>query len=333
MPALFYACDFSTGRPDLGILPRLRSQTHYSTTTKRPPMPVDIQRIEMDQLACWRIRHDDAELVVAEQGAQVLSYTRGPGLPIIWLSEQAEFVRGQPVRGGVPVCWPWFGDLTRNPQAIQDAYQGSQPPAHGLVRSIDWTLKDAYSDVDGATLEFVCSNPAGLADWPHAVEPTFTIRLDQRLHLSLASHNGGDTPLTLSQALHSYFAISDIHQVSVEGLDGQTYIETLEGWEQRRQEGDLHFSGETDRIYLDLPSMLTLRDVGANRRITLETRGSRSAVLWNPWIDKAQRLSQFADDAWQRMLCIETANVMDDVVRLEPGANHTLSVSIGVEPL
>lgn len=296
-------------------------------------MPVDIQRIEMDQLACWRIRHDDAELVVAEQGAQVLSYKRGDALPVIWLSEEAAFVRGQPVRGGVPVCWPWFGDLARNPQVIRDAYQGSQPPAHGLVRSIDWTLKDSYSDVDGGTLEFICANSSGLPDWPHDVEATLTIRMDQRLHLSLASHNRSDAPVALSQALHSYFAISDIHRVCVEGLDGRTYIETLEGWEQRKQDGNLQFAGETDRIYLGLPSMLSLCDKGAGRRITLEARGSQSAVLWNPWIDKAQRLSQFADDAWQRMLCIETANVMDDMVRLEPGATHVLSVSIGVEPL
>lgn len=333
MPALFYACQFYRRGVDLGILQRPSSQTLYSPTTKRPPMPVDIQRIEMDQLACWRIRHDDAELVVAEQGAQVLSYTRGPGLPIIWLSEEASFVRGQPVRGGVPVCWPWFGDLARNPQAIQDGFEGSQPPAHGLVRGIDWTLKDSYSDVDGGTLEFVCADPSALPDWPHAVEPTLTIRLDQRLHLSLASHNRGDTPVALSQALHSYFAISDIHQVTVEGLDGRPYIETLEGWEQRKQEGNLLFTGETDRIYLDLPPTLSLCDTGAGRRITLETRGSQSAVLWNPWIEKAKRLSQFADDAWQRMLCIETANVMSDMVCLEPGASHTLSVSIGVEPL
>lgn len=333
MSALLYACLFGGSRSRVGILQRPCSQTLYPPMTKRPPMPVDIQRIEMDQLACWRIRHDDAELVVAEQGAQVLSYTRGSALPIIWLSEEASFVRGQPVRGGVPVCWPWFGDLARNPQVIQDGFQGSEPPAHGLVRSIDWTLKDSYSDVDGATLEFVCQDASALSGWPHAVVPTLTIRLDQRLHLSLASHNGGDSPVALSQALHSYFAISDIHQVSVEGLDGRPYIETLEGWEQRKQDGDLQFAGETDRIYLDLPPTLALCDKGAGRRITLESRGSQTAVLWNPWIDKAQRLSQFADDAWQRMLCIETANVMNDMVRLEPGTSHTLSVSIGVEPL
>lgn len=296
-------------------------------------MPVDIQRIEMDQLTCWRVRHGDAELVVAEQGAQVLSYRRGDGLPIIWLSEEAVFLRGQPVRGGVPVCWPWFGDLARNPQPVRDAFDADQPPAHGLVRGIDWTLNTSHSDAGGATLEFTLTSPGTLRGWPHTVEPSLTIRLDDRLHLTLTSHNRSQQTVALSQALHSYFAIGDIAQVAVEGLDGRPYIETLEDWQPREQDGDLLFTGETDRIYLDLPSRLSLRDAAAGRRITLETSGSRSAVLWNPWIDKARRLSQFADDAWQRMLCIETANVMDDQVCLEPGASHTLKVSIGVEPL
>ncbi|WP_313086088.1 D-hexose-6-phosphate mutarotase [Pseudomonas sp.] len=296
-------------------------------------MPADIQRIEMDQLSCWHIRHGDAELVVAEQGAQVLSYRRGAGLPVIWLSEQARFRQGQPVRGGVPVCWPWFGDLARNPEDVRATYQGGTPPAHGLVRGIDWTLQDSRQDADGAALVFGCASRQGLPGWPHAVDLSLTLRLGQHLHLTLTSENLGDAPLPLSQALHSYFAVSDIHQVAIEGLDRCPYLETLEDWQRREQTGDLRFTGETDRIYLDLPSRLSLCDPGAGRRITLETEGSRSAVLWNPWIEKARRLSQFADDAWQRMLCIETANVMLDMVLLAPGARHSLSVSIGVETL
>lgn len=298
-------------------------------------MPVDIQRIEKDQLACWRIRNGDAEVIVAEQGAQVLSYCHGDATPIIWLSEEAVFERGQAVRGGVPVCWPWFGDLMRNPESVQGAYQSDQPaPAHGLVRNIDWVLERSDSDAASATLTFGCNAESDLPGWPHAVDLRLAICLDGKgLHLSLTSHNRGGTPITLSQALHSYFAVSDIHQVTVEGLDGCPYIETLDGWQQRQQQGDLVFDGETDRIYMDLPSTLVLRDPGLKRRIVLETRGSRSAVLWNPWIAKAQRLSQFADDAWQRMLCIETANVMSDAVQLDPSANHTLSVSIATEPL
>ena len=128
--------------------------------------------------------------------------------------------------------------------------------------------------------------------------------------------------------MHSYFAISDIQQVRLQGLDGCRYIETLEDWAERRQHGELGFTGETDRIYLDVPTRLELLDQGWQRRLVLEVSGSRSAIVWNPWIDKAGRLSQFAADAWQRMLCIETANVLDDVVTLAPGASHTLGVSV-----
>lgn len=298
-------------------------------------MPVDIQRIEKDQLICWRLRHGDDEVIVAEQGAQVLSYRQGNATPIIWLSEDAAFQRGQAVRGGVPVCWPWFGDLARNPDSVQAAYHGSQPaPAHGLVRNIDWTMERSDSSADSAVLVFSCNTGRDLSGWPHAVDLTLKIGLDDKgLHLSLTSHNRGGAAVALTQALHTYFAISDIHQAVVEGLDGHPYIETLEGWQLRQQQGDLVFEGETDRIYLKLPPSLSLRDPGLNRHITLKTSGSRSAVLWNPWIAKAQRLSQFPDDAWQRMLCIETANVMADVVELAPGASHTLAVSIATEPM
>ncbi|WP_252273726.1 D-hexose-6-phosphate mutarotase [Pseudomonas subflava] len=292
-----------------------------------------IERIELDELTCWRVRLGEAELLVAQQGAQVLSYQRGEQPPLIWLSEQAAYQRRQSVRGGVPVCWPWFGDLGRNPPALQAQHANpGEAPFHGGVRGLDWQLQGIDERDGGVHLGFsfdTRQNP--LPDWPHAAELRLDIRLDERLHLDLTSRNLGDAPLALSQALHSYFAISDIHQVEVQGLDGCRYIETLEDWQERHQQGALRFTGETDRIYLDVPSRLRLHDAGWNRDLLLETRHSRSAILWNPWIDKAQRLSAFADDAWQRMLCIETANVWDDCVELAPGESHSLGVSLWSE--
>ena len=119
----------------------------------------------------------------------------------------------------------------------------------------------------------------------------------------------------------------------VEGLDGLNYIETLDDWKTVTQTGDLRFVGETDRIYLNTPAKLSIVDPAWERRIELTSSGSRSAVIWNPWIERAAAFSDMADDGWQRMLCIETANVMDDVVTLAPGASHTLGVSIGSKPL
>ncbi|EMD98570.1 D-hexose-6-phosphate mutarotase [Pseudomonas stutzeri] len=293
-------------------------------------MPVDIQRIEMDQLACWRVRRGEDELLIAEQGAQILSYRQGDAPPIIWLSEEAAFQQGQSVRGGVPICWPWFGDLARNPQAVQGSYHDEQPaPFHGLVRALPWQLREQRSEGDTAILEFHCPQALGeLPGWPQRVELTLQIRLADGLELSLDSRNVGDESVAISQALHSYFAVSDIHQVRVEGLTGCPYIDTLLDWKECQQQDDLHFSGETDRVYQQLPAILDLVDPAWQRRIRLTTSGSTSAVLWNPWVDKAQRLSSFADDAWQRMLCIETANVLADAVVLQPGQRHTLTVSI-----
>lgn len=293
-----------------------------------------VERVELDQLTCWRIRAAGSELLVAQQGAQILSYQQAEQPPLIWLSPQAAYQRGQSVRGGVPLCWPWFGDLRRNPQAVQAHFHLEQAPAHGLVRTLDWELLGIEEEDDAVTLRFAYdTRTQRLEGWPRDAGLTFVVRLAQDLGLSLETHNRGDTPLTLSQALHSYFAVSDVRQVSVEGLQACRYIDTLQDWQELRQQDDLGFSAETDRIYLDTSARLSIIDPGWGRRIHLDSRGSRSAVLWNPWIDKAKRLSQFPDDAWQNMLCIETANVLEDVVQLNAGERHRLELRLSSEPL
>lgn len=294
-------------------------------------------KVESEQhgeLNCWRITTDDAELLVAQQGAQVLSYQRLGEAPLLWLSEQALFNRGKSVRAGVPVCWPWFGNLQRNPQAVQSQFHGTEAPAHGLVRGRDWQLLGIDSSGDNIQLDFTLPETQGdLPGWPHDVELTLNIVMGERLTLSLTSRNLGDEPVSLSQALHSYFAVSDVRSARVEGVKGLTYIETLADWEHRIQSADLSFNCETDRIYLDTPDELSIVDPAWNRRIRIRCNGSRSAVIWNPWTDRAAQLSDMADDGWQRMLCIETANVWDDIVELSPGASHTLSLSLDSEPL
>ena len=294
-----------------------------------------IETLHLGELACWRLCHGDGELLISQQGAQILSYRRAGQPPLIWLSEQAAYRRGQGVRGGVPICWPWFGDLKRNPPAVQALAPDLDKAAfHGGVRSLDWQLSDSHVAPDGISLSFNGPSPdANNPAWPAELSVSLEIRLDQQLHIHLRSHNCGGQPLSISQALHSYFAVSDIRQVKVEGLAGCRYIETLDDWQLREQVGALGFSGETDRIYLGLPPRLSLIDPGWQRRINLHSHSSASAVLWNPWVDKAQRLSDFADDAWQRMLCIETSNVWDDCVQLAPGASHSLDLSLSSEPL
>ncbi|RIZ45708.1 D-hexose-6-phosphate mutarotase [Pseudomonas putida] len=281
------------------------------------------------ELNCWRISSDRAELLIAQQGAQVLSYQQVGEPPLLWLSDQAIFRQGKSVRAGVPVCWPWFGNLQRNPQAVQAMYQETPAPAHGLARTRDWQLLGIEEVGETLRIEFELPEAQGdLPGWPHDVELKLVVEMGAELKLSLTSRNMGNTPVTISQALHSYFAVSDVRQARVEGVDGLGYIETLAGWEQRQQQGALTFAGETDRIYLDTPQTLSIVDPHWNRRITLTSSGSRSAVIWNPWTERAKELADMADDGWQRMLCIETANVWDDLVELKPGHSSSLEVRI-----
>jgi len=213
-------------------------------------------------------------------------------------------------------------------------YQGAEPPAHGLVRGRDWQLLGIAETGDTVRVDFNLPDTQGdLPGWPHNVELKLSIVLGEQLTIALTSYNLDNVPVTISQALHSYFAVSDVREVNVEGVDGLRYIETLADWESRAQQGDLGFAGETDRIYLQAPKKLSIVDPAWNRRIHLSSSGSRSAVIWNPWTDRAAQLTDMANDGWQRMLCIETANVWDDVVTLAPGATHTLSLTLGSEPL
>ncbi|MEB0208323.1 D-hexose-6-phosphate mutarotase [Pseudomonas sp. CCC3.1] len=294
-----------------------------------------IESLTLDELECWHFQHGQAQLLVAKQGAQVLSYQVGDEPPIVWLNEKAQFKEGKGIRTGMPVCWPWFGNLARNPQSVQAMRVSDEPAtAHGLVRTREWEVLEI--DDAGEALHIELGLPhieGGLPGWPHDVALTLNIRLDTQLHVSLTSHNRSDTPVSISQALHSYFAVSDVRKVHVDGLDGLTYIETLDDWKHVQQNGALTFSGETDRIYLDTPQQLSIVDADWHRSIELTSRGSRTAVIWNPWTDKTATFSDMAPDGWQRMLCIETANVMDDVITLEPGASHTLGVSIASKQL
>jgi glucose-6-phosphate 1-epimerase len=289
-----------------------------------------VQLVQLGELPALRIHNKHAHALIALQGAQLLEFTPHGAQPVIWLSEQAEFRRGQSIRGGIPVCWPWFGDLARNPAAVRAGVRQTDAPAHGLVRAQDWLLESVAERPEHTRI--VLRHPcASIPDWSHTAELTLTITIGATLRLQLQTRNTGATPLTLSQALHTYFAVSAVEQVEIRGLDGVPYIDTLEDWQQFQQRGAVRANGEVDRIYRQVPAHVQLYDAGWQRTLHLRMRNSASAVVWNPHIAKARRLSQFAPDAWQRMLCIETANVLDDSVTLAADAEQTLEVEIESE--
>lgn len=293
-----------------------------------------IESTTIGQLPGWRVRTPHGSALVARQGAQLLSYTPAGGRPLVWLSEQARLAPGAPARGGVPVCWPWFAVYDRNPQAVRDSV--AAPPgaaSHGWVRQADWQLAGQCAEAGAAGLEFTfTAGPGHAPGWRHHALLTLGMRFGQDIALTLSVRNLGAQPFTTALALHTYLAISDSRRIEIHGLQGCDYLDMARGWTRHRQAGPVALDGETDRLYLDTLAPVTVHDPGWSRKVRLQASGSRSTVVWNPGPAKAARLDDFADDEWQRMVCVETARVLDDALAVGPGETATVAVTIGARP-
>lgn len=280
----------------------------------------------LGELECISVTHPDFSARLLTQGAQLLNFCV-QGQDWIWLSEDAEYKRGISVRGGIPVCWPWFGDAKKNPQAVNDHIRSQQPPAHGLARSSDWQLKDCQ-ETDSEVVLTLTLALVPSEHWNTEVSAELRISFSATtLRLQLTT-TAGDEAVNFTQALHTYFPTTDIRQTWIGGFDKQAYIDALDEWSEKVQQGRVEFMAETDRIY-QVPGAITLETPTQ----TLLLKGNnRTAVVWNPWIEKSTRLGQFADDAWQRMFCVESANVLNDAVHLQPGQSHTLEMVLSPAP-
>lgn len=275
-------------------------------------------------LTVMEVENAQAQARIALQGAHVLEYQRRGEQPLIWLSRFAKFAAGKSVRGGVPICWPWFGPHADNPKF----------PGHGFARTVPWRVVQV-SAADGATrIEFQLEqSEATRAQWPYASDVRSIVTVGAQLTVELLTTNTGDVPFTLGQALHTYFEIGDIRRVAIHGLDSCDYIDKVDGGAHKRQQGAVTFAGETDRIYLATGNRCEIRDPAMNRTIVVESRGSRSTVVWTPWEAKADKMGDFGPGGWTGMVCVETANAADDVRTLVPGERHRLTAIYSSAPL
>ncbi len=271
------------------------------------------------------IGNQQATARIALQGAQVLGWTPKDQQPVIWESPAAIYTAGKSVRGGVPVCWPWFG-----PHATESDF-----PAHGFARNLDWEVVQTQQLPDDTT---TLSLRLPQTDetrrwWPHASELLLLVNVGERLQIDLLTRNTGSEIFTVTQALHTYFAISDVREVSVLGLEDQPYIDKVDGGARRVQSGPVTFDGETDRIYLDQGCKVEIDDPGLQRRICISRDGSHSTVVWNPWTEKSAAMADMGPDAYLGMLCVEATNAADDAVSIAPGDEHRLQVLYWLESL
>lgn len=254
---------------------------------------------------------------IALQGAHVMTYQPAGHAPLIWVSKLAKFAPGKSIRGGVPVCWPWFGAHASN----------AQFPGHGFARTVPWQLVEARLLPDHRMrLEFeLIHSAATQAQWPHASTVRNIVTIGPELEVELATTNTGTAPFELGQALHTYFEIGDIRKTTISGLEGCEYLDKVDGGAGKAQHGAIAFSLETDRIYLGTRGHCEIHDPVLNRRILITSTGSHSTVVWNPWTEKADKMGDFGPDGWTGMVCVETANAATDVVTLAPGDTHRMA--------
>ena len=277
---------------------------------------------EFQGLPALLIRTPRAAAALSLHGGQLLSYVPEDGNDLFWVSPISKRAP-EAIRGGVPVCWPYFG---REGQAA-DARQ------HGFARNTRWELTNTVHATDGSiTLELEL--PQNSATPLRLVQ---TLQLGHELRQSLSTRNHGATRLNFTQALHSYFRVGDATRVQVKGLAGLDYADKFDG-ATHRQVGDWNLQdprdpGRSDRIYHRAGNRFELIDPALSRRIELTTTGSRSLVVWNPGESGIAAISDAPGESWRDFVCLEASNAGEDVIQLEPDQTHVLQQTIAISAL
>ncbi|MEN8178894.1 MAG: D-hexose-6-phosphate mutarotase [Pseudomonadota bacterium] len=258
-----------------------------------------------------------AAALISIYAGQVLSF-RPANEPedLLFLSDKAYYQDAKAIKGGVPICWPWFGP---DPE-------GKGRPGHGFVRNRGWTLSSTEVTPEGETkvvLKLVDDDET-LGIWPHAFNLFLEISVGSELTLALITRNTGDKSYTITQAFHTYFKVGDIDKVQVLGLEDLPYLDKVDNGLEKTQAGAVTVSGEVDRIYTGVQGDLTVVDVALGRRILIRSISSRTAIVWNPWAAVAEQMADLGDDDYKHLLCVETANAADEVVEIPSGGESRL---------
>jgi glucose-6-phosphate 1-epimerase len=301
------------------------------------------QQVQINQLEAIKIEHPLFSATLLLQGAQLIEFTpRDRANNLLWLSDTAEYIKGQPLRGGIPICWPWFGHLAKNPAAIQNQIQADHnthtATAHGFVRSIPWQVISIceHNHQVEVVLGLISDDDSKIL-WPFEFKLEAHFIFSKKLEVKLTTNNTGNKVFAISQALHTYLPTKDITKTYIHNAHNTRYIDALDNWKEKTQSGKIGFSEETDRLYFfpaepsrkphDTPQY-ELRVESPAQHLVLKNSHSQSAIIWNPWINKSKQLSQFQPQDYRRMLCIETANVMSDYQILEPHQKHSLKLEL-----
>lgn len=275
-------------------------------------------------LEALEIKNRKATSRISKQGAQMLEWTPEDHEKVLWLSKGAKFEPQQTIRGGLPVCWPYFASHPFTDDA----------PFHGFARRKNWALEKCETDGDTTIVEFHYENDEMDTYWPHPCTATLRYEIGKTLSIKLLTRNTGYSPFHLSQAFHTYFHVGDIGSVEILGLENCRFIDTLQNNNTLTEETPITINQEIDRIYQEQNGTISIIDKKLDRKIQIEGEGVSSVIVWNPWTAKSERLGDMGPKgSFRKMLCIETANVRENSIYLQPQETYTLSTTIDVQKL
>ncbi|MEQ1531127.1 MAG: D-hexose-6-phosphate mutarotase [Methylococcales bacterium] len=276
-------------------------------------------------LAMIRVSNRSAAALISMHGAQVLSYQPvDQAEDLLFLSQQSAYQEGKAIRGGIPVCWPWFGPDPK----------GLQRPNHGFVRNHFWQLAKTEALSESETKVSLLFNDGFKKEktWRQAFTLVLEISIGATLRLKMTTMNTGDKPFSITQAFHSYFRVGQIKRVRILGLEGCDYFDKLEQGAQKSQAGVVTVAQEVDRIYADVVEDLIIVDPVFKRRIHISSPGTSTAVVWNPWAKTSQKMPDLANSDYKEFICVEAGNVAFDLIQIQPGSQHSLAAEYRLLP-
>ena len=259
-----------------------------------------------------------SQCIVSLHGAQILSFIPRNQHDLLWLSEKAFYERGKAIRGGIPLCFPWF------------ASAGS--PAHGFARIMPWEVIKSSVDTKGnpSVKLRLQANEQTKVLWNFEFSAELFVQVSKKLQVNLSITNEDDKPFSFTQAMHSYFQISDVQNVILSGLQESVFIDSLDNDTCKAEKDVIKINAEIDRIYQNNKKTCVIKDRGFSRHVTISKENSHSTVVWNPWIKKSSTMKDMQKEDYKHMLCVESANVKNQKIILKSGATHSMSLTIQV---
>lgn len=254
-------------------------------------------------------------------GAHLASWTPAGHRPVLWMSGSSRYSSNAPIRGGVPVCFPWFGFHTGRPEA----------PQHGFARLSPWELSDVGETGDAvrATLRLTDSDESRSSPWPHRFEATYTVSIGAELQLTLEVVNRDRTAFSFEEALHTYFAVGDVCASRITGLEELPYYDA-DGSSPQQQATPLQIESGISQRY-PTGAAAAIADHSNHRLIRINRPAGHGTIVWNPGPETARGMEDFDDAGWTNMVCVETCNIKAGAIRLEPGQRSLLRTTVTVE--